>query len=48
MIVNILVGIGVAFFGFVLQTSIAGVNRKIVGRLQKDMDLDGTKNLLIF
>ncbi len=35
MIVNILVGIGVAFFGFVLQTSIAGVNRKIVGRLQK-------------
>ncbi len=35
MIVNILVGIGVAFFGFVLQTSIAGFNRKIVGRLQK-------------
>ncbi len=35
MIVNILVGIGVAFFGFVLQTSTAGVNRKIVGRLQK-------------
>lgn len=35
MIVNVLVGIGVAFFGFVLQTSIAGINRKIVGRLQK-------------
>ncbi|MBN2300319.1 MAG: NADH-quinone oxidoreductase subunit H [Acholeplasmataceae bacterium] len=35
MIVNILIGFGVAFFGFVLQTSVAGVNRKIVGRLQK-------------
>ncbi|MBU1144768.1 MAG: NADH-quinone oxidoreductase subunit H [Firmicutes bacterium] len=35
MIVRILVGFGIAFFGFVLQTSVAGVNRKIVGRLQK-------------
>jgi NADH-quinone oxidoreductase subunit H len=35
MILNILIGIGIAFFGFVLQTSIAGINRKIVGRLQK-------------
>ncbi|MFH0767298.1 MAG: NADH-quinone oxidoreductase subunit H [Bacillota bacterium] len=35
MLVNILIGFGVAFFGFVLQTSVAGVNRKIVARLQK-------------
>jgi NADH-quinone oxidoreductase subunit H len=35
MIVNILVGIGIALFGFALQTSIGGINRKIVGRLQK-------------
>lgn len=35
MILNILVGIGVAFFGFVLQTSIGGINRRIVGRMQK-------------
>ena len=31
----ILAGVGVAFFGFVLQTSIAGVNRKVVARVQK-------------
>ncbi len=35
MIISILMGISVAFFGFVLQTSIAGVNRKIIGRVQK-------------
>lgn len=35
MITNILIGVGVAFFGFVLQTSIAGINRKIIGRMQK-------------
>lgn len=35
MVVNILIGFGIAFFGFVLQTSIGGINRKIVGRLQK-------------
>jgi len=35
MIVSLFVGLGVAFFGFVLQTSIAGVNRQIVARLQK-------------
>lgn len=35
MILNILIGVAVAFGGFVLQTSIAGINRKIVGRLQK-------------
>ena len=35
ILLMILVGVGVAFFGFVLQTSIAGVNRKIVGRVQK-------------
>ena len=35
MILNILFGVGVAFFGFVLQTTIAGVNRKVVARVQK-------------
>jgi len=35
MIINMLVGLGVALFGFTLQTSIAGVNRKIIGRVQK-------------
>lgn len=35
MILNILVGLGVALFGFVLQTSVAGLNRKVVARLQK-------------
>ncbi len=35
MIVNVLVGVGVAFFGFVLQTALAGVNRKVAGRIQK-------------
>ena len=31
----ILAGLGVALFGFVLQTSIGGINRKVVGRVQK-------------
>jgi len=35
MILNILFGVGVAFFGFVLQTTVAGVNRKVVARVQK-------------
>ena len=35
MMMNILIGFGVAFFGFVLQTTVAGVNRKIVARVQK-------------
>ena len=35
MMLNILVGIGVAFFGFVLQTTVGGVNRKVIARLQK-------------
>ena len=35
MIVSIMIGISIAFFGFILQTSIGGINRKIVGRLQK-------------
>lgn len=35
MMLNILVGLGVALFGFVLQTSVAGLNRKIVARVQK-------------
>ncbi len=35
ILLMILTGIGVAFFGFVLQTSIAGVNRKVVARVQK-------------
>ena len=35
IIVNVLVGIGVALFGFTLQTALGGVNRKIVARLQK-------------
>ncbi len=35
MIINILIGLGVALFGFVLQTSIAGINRKVIARLQK-------------
>ena len=32
---SVLLGLGIAFFGFVLQTSLGGVNRKIVARLQK-------------
>jgi len=35
LIVNILVGLGVALFGFALQTSIGGINRRVVARLQK-------------
>ncbi len=35
MMLNILAGIGIAFFGFVLQTSVAGFNRKVTGRIQK-------------
>ncbi|MFH0993856.1 MAG: NADH-quinone oxidoreductase subunit H [bacterium] len=35
MIVNILIGLGVALFGFVLQTSIGGINRRVIARLQK-------------
>lgn len=35
MILNLLVGLGIALFGFVLQTGLAGFNRKIIGRLQK-------------
>ena len=35
MILNILFGLGVALFGFILQTSIGGINRKVVARLQK-------------
>jgi NADH-quinone oxidoreductase subunit H len=35
MITNILFGLGVALFGFAWQTSIGGVNRKVVARLQK-------------
>lgn len=35
MILNLLLGVGIAFFGFVLQTSIAGINRKVIARLQK-------------
>jgi len=35
MIINVLVGVGVALFGFVLQTSLGGINRRIVGRMQK-------------
>ncbi len=31
----ILLGLGVALFGFVLQTSIGGISRKVHGRLQK-------------
>lgn len=35
MMLMLLAGVGVALFGFVLQTSIAGINRKIVARVQK-------------
>ena len=35
MILSMIIGLGVALFGFALQTSIAGVNRKIIARLQK-------------
>ncbi len=35
MITSILIGLAVALFGFVLQTSLGGINRKIVARLQK-------------
>ncbi len=34
-ILNVLLGLGVALFGFVLQTSVGGINRKVVARLQK-------------
>lgn len=33
--INVLIGLGVALFGFVLQTAIGGINRKIIARLQK-------------
>ncbi len=33
--INVLIGVGVALFGFVLQTSIGGINRKVIARLQK-------------
>jgi len=33
--INVLIGLGVALFGFVLQTSVGGLNRKIIARLQK-------------
>jgi len=35
MIVSLLIGLGVALFGFVFQTALGGINRKVVGRLQK-------------
>ncbi|MEC9484419.1 MAG: NADH-quinone oxidoreductase subunit H [Candidatus Izemoplasma sp.] len=35
MILNILFGLGVALFGFVLQTALGGINRKVIARLQK-------------
>lgn len=35
MMLNILFGLGVALFGFVLQTSVGGINRKVIGRVQK-------------
>jgi NADH-quinone oxidoreductase subunit H len=35
MIGMILTGVAVAFFGFVLQTSLGGINRKVVARMQK-------------
>jgi len=35
MIVNVLLGVAIALFAFVLQTGVGGINRKIVGRLQK-------------
>lgn len=35
MMLMLLAGVGVALFGFVLQTSVAGINRKIVARVQK-------------
>jgi len=34
-IVNVLIALGVALFGFTLQTSVGGINRKIIARLQK-------------
>jgi len=33
--INVLIALGVALFGFVLQTSVGGLNRKIIARLQK-------------
>lgn len=35
MMLSMLYGVGIAFFGFVLHTSVAGINRKVTGRLQK-------------
>ncbi|QVK21775.1 NADH-quinone oxidoreductase subunit H [Mycoplasmatota bacterium] len=32
---SMLIGLGVALFGFTLQTTIGGINRKVVGRMQK-------------
>lgn len=32
---GLLIGLGTALFGFVLQTTVAGINRKIVGRMHK-------------
>lgn len=35
MVVGILIALGTALFGFTLQTTVAGINRKVVGRMQK-------------
>ncbi|XMB67160.1 NADH-quinone oxidoreductase subunit H [Mycoplasmatota bacterium zrk1] len=35
ILMSMLIGLGVALFGFTLQTAIGGVNRKVVGRMQK-------------
>lgn len=35
ILIAILFGLGIAFFGFALQTTVAGINRKVVGRMQK-------------
>ncbi len=35
VLIHILIGFGIAFFGFVLQTTVAGINRKVIARLQR-------------
>lgn len=35
MIISIIIGVGIAIFGFVLQTVTSGINRKLVAHIQK-------------
>lgn len=35
VLLGVLAGLGIALFGFTLQTTVAGINRKVVGRMHK-------------